>query len=240
MKLIYVFHSGFVIEATGFSILIDYYKDTGVNPRHGYVHDKLLTQEKPLYILSSHVHPDHFNKEILSWKEKKNNITYIFSRDILHHGKASEEEAIYLLKGESYANEQLTIQAFGSTDAGVSFLIRAEGKTIFHAGDLNNWHWKAESTPEEIAVMEYDYLNEVALLQQTTTRLDLAMFPVDPRLGNEYALGAEQFIDRIEVGLFAPMHFAESYQALPAFCHYARARNTPCVCWKEKGESVEF
>ncbi|MDH6312925.1 L-ascorbate metabolism protein UlaG (beta-lactamase superfamily) [Parabacteroides sp. PFB2-10] len=240
MKLIYVFHSGFVIEAADFAILIDYYKDTGFHPHHGYVHDELLKRESPLYILSSHAHPDHFNKEILAWKKKKENITYIFSRDILHHRKAGEEEAVYLLKGESYEDEKLSIKAFGSTDAGISFLIRAEGKEIFHAGDLNNWHWKAESTPEEIAVMERDYLNEVALLQQTTTHLDLAMFPVDPRLGDDYALGAEQFIDRIHVDLFAPMHFAESYQALPSFCHYAREKETPCVCWKEKGQFVEF
>ena len=30
---------------------------------------------------------------------------------------------------------------------GVAFLVKVEGKTIYHAGDLNWWHWNGE--PEE-------------------------------------------------------------------------------------------
>ena len=33
MRLVYIYHSGFVVEAEGFSILIDYFKDT--NPGEG-------------------------------------------------------------------------------------------------------------------------------------------------------------------------------------------------------------
>ncbi|MDL2282601.1 MBL fold metallo-hydrolase [Parabacteroides sp. OttesenSCG-928-G06] len=240
MRLVYIFHSGFVIEARNFSILIDYYKDTGFHPRQGYVHDVLLKRDEPLYILASHSHPDHFNREILSWKEQKANITYLFSRDILHHKKAKGDAAVYLLKGETYKDEHIELKAFGTTDMGISFLIRAEGKTIFHAGDLNNWHWKAESTQEEVAIMERDFLNEVKLLHKTTERLDLAMFPVDPRLGEDYALGAQQFIEYMQVGLFVPMHFAETYRALPPFCRYAKERGVESICWHEKGESIEF
>lgn len=31
-----------------------------------------------------------------------------------------------------------------STDEGVAFLVTAEGRTVFHAGDLNWWHWEGE------------------------------------------------------------------------------------------------
>ena len=48
----------------------------------------------------------------------------------------------------------LRIQAFGSTDVGISFLIHLQGKSIFHAGDLNNWHWSEESTEQEIRKAE--------------------------------------------------------------------------------------
>ncbi len=30
MRLTYIYHSGFVVEAEGFSILIDYFKDTDI------------------------------------------------------------------------------------------------------------------------------------------------------------------------------------------------------------------
>lgn len=236
----YIFHSGFLIEGEGFSILIDYFKDTGFSPREGYVHQTLLKKPGRLYILSSHVHPDHFNKEILQWKKEKEDIRYLFSRDILRAHKAQSEDALFLMKGEEYEDQNISVKAFGSTDIGISFLIRAEGREIFHAGDLNNWHWKEESTPEEMAIAERDYLKELELLAETTGHLDVAMFPVDPRLGSDFARGAEQFINRIAVGLFAPMHFGENYNKLKSFREYARAKGVSVMNITEKGQTIEI
>ena len=151
MRLTYIYHSGFAIEADGFAILIDYYKDTGKSPEKGFVHEELLNRSGTLYILSSHFHPDHFNPEVLRWKTYKKDIVYLFGKDILKRNRAGKEDAFYLKKGDTYEDHNLRIRAFGSTDSGISFLIEAEGKRLFHAGDLNNWHWKDESTPEEVA-----------------------------------------------------------------------------------------
>ncbi len=35
MRLVYIYHSGFVVEAEGFSILIDYFKDSESGPGEG-------------------------------------------------------------------------------------------------------------------------------------------------------------------------------------------------------------
>lgn len=240
MRLIYIYHSGYVIEAKDFSILIDFYKDTGAAPHRGYVHDELSHRPGPVYILSSHFHPDHFNPEILRWKESRKDLIYIFSRDILRYKRATADDALYLMKGDIYKDEHLSIKAFGSTDIGISFLIEAEGKRIFHAGDLNNWHWKDESTPEEAATAERDYLKELELLAQTTDRVDLAMFPIDPRLGTDYMRGAEQFIGRIKTGLLAPMHFGEAYKKANAFKKYAEEHDTPFMEITQKTQSIHF
>ena len=151
MRLVYIYHSGFVVEAEGFSILIDYFKDTNPGPAKGFVRGELLKRPGTLYVLASHFHPDHFNPDVLKWKEEKDDIKYIFSKDILKRRRAKAEDAFYMKKGDVYQDEHLTIRAFGSTDVGISFLIEAQGKLIFHAGDLNNWHWKDESTPQEVA-----------------------------------------------------------------------------------------
>ena len=74
MRLTYIYHSGFAIEADEFAILIDYYKDTGRSPEKGFVHEKLLNRAGTLYVLSSHFHPDHFNPEVLRWKTYKKDI----------------------------------------------------------------------------------------------------------------------------------------------------------------------
>lgn len=162
MKLDYIYHSGFAIEADGVTVIIDYYKDSSEEaPDRGIVHDCLLKKPGIIYVLSSHFHPDHFNREVLSWKAERPDIRYIFSKDILKHRRASAEDATFINKGDVYEDGHIRIEAFGSTDVGISFLIDLQGVRLFHAGDLNNWHWSEESTPQEIRKAEGDFLAEV-------------------------------------------------------------------------------
>lgn len=236
MKLTYIYHSGFAIEGERCTFIIDYYEDTD---------DQFVQRNLPhfpgrLYVLASHWHPDHFNREVLQWKQVRPDIQYIFSNDILRKRLVHAEDADFLKKGQVWEDECVRIQAFGSTDVGISFLIEAEGQTIFHAGDLNNWHWNEESTPEEVAVCERHFLREVKLLTNKTSSLDLAIFPVDYRLGKDYMLGAEQFVDRMQVGLFSPMHFGDNYATAHAFRDYAEKSGAHFANWRTKGEQLEF
>lgn len=209
MRLTYIYHSGFAIETDSYSVLIDYCQDTEKGAQRGFVHDKLLQRTDMLYVLSSHFHADHFNKEVLSWKNTKSNIQYIFSKDILKRRRAFAKDAFYIKKGESFDDDLLQVSAFGSTDVGVSFLLQVEDKTVFHAGDLNNWHWKDESTPQEIEEAESQYLKELDEIAATVDKIDLALFPVDPRLGTDFMRGALQFVKRMHPDVIVPMHFWE-------------------------------
>ncbi|MDR0743627.1 MAG: MBL fold metallo-hydrolase [Tannerella sp.] len=236
MKLTYIYHSGYVIEGERCTIVIDYYKDS----QDKYIRRSLPFFPGKLYILSSHWHPDHFNKEILEWKSIRPEIRYIFSKDILKKHLASKEDASFLNKGDRWQDEDIRIKAFGSTDVGISFLIETEEKKIFHAGDLNNWHWDEESTPEEIQAAERHFLKELNLLANETRHLDLAMFPVDCRLGKNYMRGAEQFVDTIRTRVFAPMHFGETYKEANAFKGYAEKAGCQFTAWTKTGESRTF
>lgn len=240
MRLVYIYHSGFALEADGFSILIDYFKDSDPDPAKGYVRSELLKRAGTLYILASHFHPDHFNPEVLKWKEQKPDIKYIFSKDILKRRRAKADDAIYLKKGDAYQDELLTIKAFGSTDVGISFLIEIEGRRIFHAGDLNNWHWKDESTPQEVAEAEGNYLKELDIIAKETSVMDLVMFPVDPRLGTDFMRGAQQFIDRIKTSVFVPMHFWERPAEVMAFGPYAESKGCRYIVLSVPGEGTDI
>lgn len=241
MKLDYIYHSGFAIEAEGVTVIIDYYKDSSEDePGKGIVHDYLLEKPGALYVLSSHFHPDHFNREVLSWKAKRPDIRYIFSKDILKHRRASAEDATYINKGDVYEDDAIRIEAFGSTDVGISFLIDLQGVRLFHAGDLNNWHWSEESTPQEIRKAEGDFLAEVKLLQQTAPQVDVTMFPVDDRMGKDYMRGAEQFVERIKTTIFAPMHFSENYQGGNAFRAFAENHGCRFLTISHRGQSFEL
>ena len=123
MILDYIYHSGFALEAEGVTVIIDYYKDSSeAEHSRGIVHDYLLQKPGKLYVLATHFHPDHFNREILTWKEQRPDIHYIFSKDILKSHRAQAEDAIYIKKGETYEDETLRIDAFGSTDVGINIM----------------------------------------------------------------------------------------------------------------------
>ena len=240
MRLVYIYHSGFALEADGFSILIDYFKDSDPDPAKGYVRSELLKRAGTLYILASHFHPDHFHPEVLKWKEQKPDIKYIFSKDILKRRRAKADDAIYLKKGDAYQDELLTIKAFGSTDVGISFLIETEGRRIFHAGDLNNWHWSEESTEEEIRKANGDFLAEVKYLKEKVPNIDLVLFPVDRRMGKDYMKGAKQFIEQIKTTIFVPMHFSEDYEGGNALRSFAENAGCRFISITHRGESFEI
>lgn len=239
MKLTYIYHSGFALEGDGYSILIDYYRDT--EEPFGYINDYLLKRPGKLYILSTHFHPDHFNSSILKWKEQREDIIYIFSKDILRRRRAQRDDAYWLIKGGEYQDETINIKAFGSTDVGISFLIKVDGKSIFHAGDLNNWHWNEESEEEEIMRHENEFLGEMKDINKVFDHVDIAMFPVDARLGKDYMRGPTQFLERVKSDLFVPMHFSEtSYKAANAFKPIAEVHGSRFWELHRKGNSIEI
>ena len=237
MKLTYLFNSGFAIECEHFMIILDFFKDT----KEGFVHNVLTSYPGKIYVFASHWHPDHFNREVMRWKQKRPDIHYVLSNDIRKTMIWMQfPGVVFLKKGQAWEDDNLRVKAFGSTDVGISFLIEAEKKLIFHAGDLNNWHWNEEAKPKAIQEAEYNFLNEVALLAETTTQLDLTMFPVDPRQGKDYMLGAQQFVERISTKVFAPMHFGDNYDKAQAFQPFAQAAGCRFIGWKERGETVEL
>ena len=126
------------------------------------------------------------------------------------------------------------------TDSGISFLIEAEGKRLFHAGDLNNWHWKDESTPEEVAEAEQNYLKELGDLAKATDKLDATMFPVDPRIGTDFMRGAQQFVDHIKTNIFVPMHFWDRPAEVVAFRPYAELRGCRYALISVPGEGTDI
>ena len=217
MKITYIRHSGFLLENDKLAIMIDC---CGIKQNRALFPD---FSGRRLYLLASHVHGDHFDPAIMTFGSGER--VWVLSEDIRGELPARKNEAIHFIKkGGVYKDELLTVKAYGSTDEGVSFYIETGGLKVFHAGDLNNWHWEEEETPEDAAKNEKFFLDELALITRDIKTLDAAMFPVDPRLGKDYARGAEQFLDSIKVRLFAPMHFWDNYEAARAFRPKAEAR----------------
>mgnify|MGYP000925369018 CR=1 FL=1 len=241
MLLTYIFHSGFSLECENCTLIFDFWKDVeSPEYKKGFVQQHLLEGKKRLYVFSSHSHKDHFNPEILEWKKKYPEITYLFSRDVLEENPELKEDAIFLEKGEHFSDDTLSVKAFGSTDLGISFLVSLKDKRIFHAGDLNNWHWSDESSIEESKEAELNYLKELEELKKEVSEIDLVMFPVDNRMGTDYDRGAKQFLEVISVHFFAPMHFGNQYDAANAFQETAEKMGAKFLKITDKGEQFKI
>lgn len=237
LKLTYLNHSGFLIEEEDYSMIIDYYNPTQ-NKLINDIVDVSLKNSGKFYVLSSHSHEDHFDPEIFSFKHKRKEIQYVFSKDIEENNITKDINIVYLEKYSIYKDDLLKIKAYGSTDLGISFYIKSKAKEFFHAGDLNNWHWNEEYSEDEIKESEDFYKRELNDIKSEISQLDLAMFPIDPRLGKDYMKGAREFIDAIHVSLLSPMHFQGQYEKTWAFEEYARIRDCKLIKWKENGMSL--
>lgn len=249
MKLTYLFHSGFLLETEQCFVIFDYFFDPSKTI------NKILKSDKPLYVLASHFHDDHFNPKILRWRKEKNNITYILSKDIYRQRKATKEDAdIWLAKGGEWSNEHMHVWAAGSNDSGVSWIVETEGKRIFHAGDLNNWYARLlNENPARCNFLndvgervdpvyeEKRYIGELKDIEKIATSFDVVMFPIDARIGNGYTKGARQFLERFEVGLFVPMHFVVCGRASAyRMREFAEARNVSFWAISDNGDSLSF
>lgn len=203
LNIHYFLHSGFSVETTDFILIFDFYKEVLRNNENSTNLKKLLSSGKPVYVFVSHSHADHFNKKIFTWEGSS--IKYIISDDIKL--KESKSNYIFVKKNDVLTLDNLAIKVFGSTDAGVSFLVSVDGLNIFHAGDLNWWHWK-EDSDEDNQNAEKWFKEEIALINGE--KIDLAFFPVDTRLEENFYLGGKYFIENMNPRYFIPMHIGNS------------------------------
>ena len=214
MEVQFLYHSGFALLAEQATVLFDLFDPEGKGPSLA----PLLSRPGALYVLSSHSHHDHYSvplmQEILS---NRPDAKFILAKEIAKGKRFLPPNAAFLRAGERFSDGALFVEAHGSTDVGVSFYLELEGKKLFHAGDLNAWHWREESTAQEIAKAHGDFLAVLKPLAQAHPALDAAFFPVDPRMGKEFWQGAAEFLSAIRCRQFFPMHFWEDFSAVETF-----------------------
>ena len=128
--------------------------------------------------------------------------------------------------------------AYGSTDLGVSFYVEVGGLHIFHAGDLNLWHWREESTLRQITQAENLYYAAVQPL--IGKPIDVCMFPVDPRMGGMFEAGANHFIMTCKPRVFIPMHWHGRSEVAADFARRCRTKYTEGLALTKPRERAEI
>lgn len=208
MLVTYIGHSGFLVELENCYLLFDYYK--GSIPE--------LNPGKKLFVFASHKHADHYNPEIFKLHEKHPDMEFILSSDIKpsaeHRKEAGEgteagcriRSVKPLMEYVLYDREEqeIILKTLKSTDCGVAFLLHYGEKTIYHAGDLNQWVWKGESKQYNNG-MTSKFLAEINRLNDVP--IDVAFAPLDPRLEDWYYMGMLNLLKATRIRYVFPMHF---------------------------------
>lgn len=203
MRVTFLDHSGFLIELPSVTLLFDWWKGELPALRPGV----------PLLVFASHHHEDHFKPEIFALDDGAREVRFLLGKDIrlsprnrARWGVSGETAARCLTLGGSETAPPLpgvTVEALPSTDEGAAFLVTAEGRAVFHAGDLNWWHWEGEDKAWN-RNMEVNFKRYTEPLRGR--RMDLAMLPLDPRLGEPGFWGPRYFLELADIERFLPMH----------------------------------
>lgn len=245
MKITYIRHSGFLVELTNSTLLFDWWKgdlpeidpekDLYVFVSHSHedhYSERIWTLRETYpvqYIVFEDVAPEQGDGHAQAGPGAAAGPGDILrvvphqSYDLTGFGTDAAKLSDATGAG-SAAGYGIHIETLLSTDQGVAFLVEAEGKTVYHAGDLNIWYWDNE--PEEENQWQIKtYKEEMDRLRGK--QIDAAFVPMDPRLGEHAVRAAVCFLEKNDCKALYPMHYwgrtkkIRAYMADPRLAPYA-------------------
>ena len=215
MEIEYIYHSCFCVVDEGFMIVYDYWKDPA--GRLAALLQEAEEASREVYFIVSHFHQDHYNEALPQGCAEHERWHLLPSYDTVRRRRIDKSLPLAVLRfDEEVSTPFFRLKAYRSTDVGVSTVVElADGTTLYHAGDNNNWYFptgqtgadadRVKVTPDQ---MEKLFLSILRDIKKDHHRLDHLFFPVDPRLGQEMLRGLLQLLKTIEVGQVHPMHYS--------------------------------
>lgn len=143
-----------------------------VTPRHVLLFDWVegdpalddrLTDGRSLTLFVSHGHADHASDSSIAAVASRPDARVVMGWD----GPEAERRTV-IGPREVRTIDGLIVRTIASTDAGVGFLVEADGVRVFHAGDHAQWS----------AAFQAAYRAEIDWLERTAGAVDVALLPV--------------------------------------------------------------
>ncbi len=199
-KVVYLGHSAWAVYTKKRVLIFDYAPDAFPDRAMHRIDLEDMT-DKQVILFFSHNHHDHYSKNVHEQARVYTNVTSIFG----DFGK-SEQNTIRInprqtIRINAGDGDAVTVYSAGSTDAGVSFLVEAEGLFVYHAGDNADW---GDGDPANAR-----FYGETDYIAEQITDLDIAFIPVCTFSGNrpeDMTKGALYAIQKLNPALTFPMH----------------------------------
>jgi ankyrin repeat protein/L-ascorbate metabolism protein UlaG (beta-lactamase superfamily) len=197
----YLKHSGWALKTKSAFLVFDYWDNDAAPDKkllaNGHIDPAELVGLK-VYVFASHDHGDHFDRQVLDWKNALPGIQYVFGFEA-----GAPEGVIAMAPRTQRKVGDLEVTTIAANDAGVGFAVQVDGLTIFHAGDHSN---------NTVETAGNDFFPEIDFLAERGVRPDIAFFL------NAYGCGStnpEAFqkgifyaVDKLKIKAVLPMHAA--------------------------------
>lgn len=229
--ILYLGNAGWAVKTTNRLLIFDYMEPERKADEASLLNGHILPDElkgQNVYVLVTHAHNDHFTPAIHEWRKSVQNIEYIYG----FKQKETPEYVQAMNPREERTVDGMTIQTIASTDAGVGFLVEADGFVIFHSGD----HANRTKDLEKAFSDEIDYLDGMGKSP------DMAFISVKGcgfRDTDAVKTGLYYVFRKLQPRTVFPMHASEDEYFYRTFAEEAAGQNFKLdfVCAENKGDS---
>ena len=140
----YLGHSGWAVRTSNHLLVFDDARSGRLPDEPSLANGMLVPADignLPVLVFITHDHRDHYAPSVFDLRNTVKPVTYVT-------GFRPEGKAGFVEMGprESRTFDGIEVTSVESTDAGVGFLVRADGVTLFHGGDLCNPRGEADGT----------------------------------------------------------------------------------------------
>jgi L-ascorbate metabolism protein UlaG (beta-lactamase superfamily) len=235
-EVIFLGHSGWAIKTQNHFLVFDYFNDTRTRqPDHacllsGCIDTAELSGQN-LAIFSTHDHGDHFSPSIFSLGGNNPAANYI----LCFNPVGVTAEYTYIPVNSEDEVDGMRVYTIKSTDSGGGYLVEVDGLVIFHMGDHANG---ADGLMPE-------YTREIDLVADKNKKIDILFGPITGcSLGvpDQVKAGTYYTLEKLQPGLFLPMHAGAYTLACKSFIEQARkdGLTQPMKYVITKGDRFEY
>ena len=239
----YLGHCGWAIKTKNHLMIFDYWNRwrSADEPclANGHIDPQEIADQN-VAVFVTHDHADHFDSTIFAWEKPVENLEYIFgfqperlppSRPTGYHGQAYT----YVGPRQHQVIDGMEISTIRANDAGVGFLVKADGLTIYHAGDHAGWR----EGEKDGFTQEIDYLTTL------TEGVDFAFVNITGcHVQDKEALyeGNLYTVDKLSPKVLIPTHAIHSEYKYKEFAEQIAQEDVDTVVYapQNKGDSFIY